>query len=84
MISKTRQEKYKMKQKHHIIPESKKSALKKKKDGACQKDTGTSMKGLSLAKSGTSWTLKWIMRVIDYNLLNKIRIYESILMIINK
>lgn len=40
------------------------------------------MKGLSLDKSGTSSTLKKIMTVIDYNLLNKIRIYESILMII--
>lgn len=42
---------------------------------------GPNLKGLLLAKSGTIWAWKWIMIIMDYNPLNKVRICELILTI---
>lgn len=46
---------------------------------ACQKETGASLKGLLVTKSGVIWTLKQIMTATDCNSLNKIWIHDSIL-----
>lgn len=40
-----------------LVPESKK-VLRKQKDGACQRDTGASLKELPTAKAGTIGTTK--------------------------
>ena len=39
--------------------------LKSKKMSMCQKDTEASLKGVSTAKSRTSWTIKWTMTIMD-------------------
>ena len=54
-----------------------------KKDGACQKDKGASLKEFSLAKSVITRILKDIKILVDYNPLSKIKIRVSI-RIINK
>lgn len=47
---------YKMNLQHLIMPESKEALTKSMR--ACQKDTGSSLKGLPLAKSGAIWAPK--------------------------
>lgn len=54
-----------------------------KKDGACQKDTGTSLKEFSLTKFGITRVSRDIKIVLDYNPLSKINIPVMIL-VINK
>lgn len=44
------------------MTESKEMLLKKKNDEDCHKDTGVSLKGLSLAKSETIWCTKIIIK----------------------
>lgn len=54
-----------------------------KKDRACQKDKGASLKEFSLAKSGITRVSKDIKILVDYNPPSKIKIHVSI-RIINK
>lgn len=68
--------KYKINLEYFMSPESKK--ILKKRMGICQK---TSPEGTLIAKSRTIWAAKWIMIVLNFNLHNKIKISESILIV---
>lgn len=72
------QGKYEISLEHHLVPERKKTLKKYFFRGHVKKGKEVSPKGLSLAKSGTTWASKYMMVVTDYNPLNKTGKHESI------